>query len=251
MALVAPVISLLPVEGIHAKAQATMPSRSARTAGLIPIYPSDRRCSPLTSLYSSWDDVDGTKRDEPHSGVDGGRLGEPILAPAGGTVVAAWRANWGWGAEGALLIRHSKEDLGLQDGPNQYYSEFDHLRYGEIRTFKPGQRVERGERLASVYRPGGKEHYLPEVHWEVWAIEDESATRWSTNRHGARRWTNKTAHLIDPVRMLALNAPPRNDGRAEIAVFDPARDYRDFRGFTYILPCPKRDESGEDAPTPR
>lgn len=65
--------------------------------GLTPRYPSNSSCSPLTSFYASWDDVDGTRRDEPHSGVDGGRLGDPILSPAPGHVVALWQANWGWG----------------------------------------------------------------------------------------------------------------------------------------------------------
>ena len=96
--------------------------------GLIPRYPDDYNCSPLTSLYASWDDVDGTRRDEVHSGVDGGRLGDPILAPASGEIRAAWKANWGWGEEGALLLRHTREELGLQHGPEFFYSEFDHLR---------------------------------------------------------------------------------------------------------------------------
>ena len=50
--------------------------------GLTPRYPSGMSCSPLTSFYASWDDVDGTRRDEAHSGVDGGRLGDAIIAPA-------------------------------------------------------------------------------------------------------------------------------------------------------------------------
>ena len=50
----------------------------------MPRYPSDKSCSPLTSLYESWDDVDGTRREEPHSGVDGGRLGDPILVAGAG-----------------------------------------------------------------------------------------------------------------------------------------------------------------------
>jgi hypothetical protein len=78
--------------------------------GLTPRYPSNHSCSPLTSFYASWDDVDGTKREEPHSGLDGGRLGDPILSPGPGKVVAAWKANWGWGEEGAILIQHSREE---------------------------------------------------------------------------------------------------------------------------------------------
>jgi murein DD-endopeptidase MepM/ murein hydrolase activator NlpD len=215
-----------------------------KTLHRTPQYPSNKDCSPLTSLYSSWADVDGTKRSGPHSGVDGGRLGDPVLAPAAGVVIAVWQANWGWGQEGALLIAHSRTDVGLQDGPAQYYSEFAHLRYDEIRSIAVGKQVKRGERLATVFRPGGKAKYLPEVHWEVWSIDDDTATRWAVNKFGGRYWRNKTGHLIDPLYMLSLNAPARTDGIVEIPVFEPGRDYR---GFTYILPCFAR--TGEEGGT--
>lgn len=208
--------------------------------GLVPRYPSSQNCSPLTSLYASWTDVDGSRRDEPHSGVDAGRLGEPILAPARGVVIAAWHANWGWGQEGALLIRHTREELGLHDGAKYYYSEFDHLKYEDIRSIVEGAVIERGERLAAVFRPGGKKRYLPEVHWEVWEIDDDRSTTWHTNKFGGRYWLNKTGHLIDPLYMLSLNAPVGEDGSVDILVYDPKADYVGFRGFTYILPCPKK-----------
>ena len=75
-----------------------------KPTGLRPQYPAGF-CSPLTSLYASWIDVDGTRRTEAHSGVDGGRLDDPILAPGPGTIRAVWQADWGWGNEGALLIK--------------------------------------------------------------------------------------------------------------------------------------------------
>jgi hypothetical protein len=68
--------------------------------GLRPVYPRDRACSRLTSLYASWIDVDGTRRDEKHSGIDGGRLGDAVLAPAPGTVRRVWVADWGQGHGG-------------------------------------------------------------------------------------------------------------------------------------------------------
>jgi murein DD-endopeptidase MepM/ murein hydrolase activator NlpD len=204
--------------------------------GRIPIYPS-KRCSPLTSLYMSMIDVDGTMRSTRHSGVDGGRLGNPILAPAPGVVIAAWKADWGWGSEGALMIRHSRSDVGLEDGPNFYYSEFDHLRYREVRSIDVGDHVERGEQLATVFRPGGKTKYLPEVHWEVWTVGDDAATKWYENKYGGQAWRNSSARLIDPVYMLSLNSPPRTDKRVDIPPFIKGRDYSQFRGFTYIFPC--------------
>jgi murein DD-endopeptidase MepM/ murein hydrolase activator NlpD len=205
--------------------------------GLTPRYPSDGYCSPLTSFYASWDDVDGTKRDEQHSGVDGGRLGDPILAPAPGKVVAAWKANWGWGEEGAILVKHSREELNLEKGPKYYYSEFDHLSLKEALMLSEGASVARGDKLASVFRPGGRSQYLPEVHWEVWQLEDEMETEWKLNKFHDKFWTNKTAHLIDPLYMMDLNGPPRKDGNVEIHPFDDKVNYTEFRGFTYILPC--------------
>jgi murein DD-endopeptidase MepM/ murein hydrolase activator NlpD len=209
--------------------------------GLVPRYPAGYTCSPLTSLYASWEDVDGSRRMEAHSGVDGGRLGEPILAPGPGTVVAVWSTDWGWGHEGALLIRHTREELALQNGPKYYYSEFDHLEYEQIRAIPEGTRVKRGHQLATVSRPGGKRRYLPEVHWEVWEIDDESATVWSKNRFGGRYWRNSTGRLVDPLYMLSRNKPPSEDGVVDIPAYDARVDYRGFRGFTYILPCLKND----------
>jgi murein DD-endopeptidase MepM/ murein hydrolase activator NlpD len=166
-------------------------------------------------------------------------LGEAILAPAPGIVVAAWKANWGWGNEGALLIRHTRDDLQLAGGPEYYYSEFDHLKYDDIRSIAEGQHVRRGEKLATVSTPGGNSRYLPEVHWEVWEIDDDSATTWRTNRFKGRYWTNSTGRLIDPLYMMARDTPPDEDGSVEIPVYEAGRDYREFRGFTYILPCTK------------
>ena len=231
----------------------TYPERSSvpkgydlKKTGLTPRYPSDRSCSPLTSFYASWDDVDGTKREEPHSGVDGGRLGDAILAPGPGKVVAAWQANWGWGEEGAILIQHSREELNLEGGPKFYYSEFDHLLLKEAVLLSEGESVSRGEKIASVFRPGGQSQYLPEVHWEVWQIEDDAATEWKLNKSRGKYWVNKTAHLIDPLYMLDLEGPPRKDGNVDIHPFDGKVDYTKYRGFTYILPCPLTTKNSDN-----
>ncbi|HEX2842311.1 M23 family metallopeptidase [Hyphomicrobium sp.] len=210
-----------------------------RKTGLVPVYPKGYACSPLTSFYASWLDVDGTHRDEIHSGVDGGQLGEWILAPAAGTVRAVWEADWQWGKEGALLVVHTAEDLNLEgEGAAFYYTVYDHLKYDEIAKLKPGQKIARGERLARVYRPGGHAHYLPEVHWEVWEVEDDTLT-WTVNRYGGREWRNPRARLIDPLYMLGVHRPP-DDGRSvSVVPFERGRNYSKFRGFTYIFQCRK------------
>ena len=211
----------------------------ATPTGLTPAYPETMTCSPLTSLYASWLDIDGTKRPKQHTGVDAGRLGDPILAPAPGTVKAVWRANWGWGEEGALLIEHTREDLNLTDGAAFYYSAFDHLKWAEIKAFEAGERIERGEELARVYRPGGVAKYLPEVHWEVWE-SDGNELNWTTNGYGGREWRLDGARLVDPLYMMSLETRPGPDFSVQIPAFTAGKDYRQFKGFTYILPCKKK-----------
>lgn len=208
--------------------------------GLVPIYPDDFRCSPLTSFYASWLDVDGTHREEIHSGVDGGELGEWIIAPASGTVHAAWEANWGWGKEGALLLVHTAAEVNMAGmGPPLYFTVYDHLKYEEIADLKVGQRISRGQRLARVYRPGGNPRYLPEVHWEVWEVQS-GELRWKVNRHGGREWRSPEATLIDPLYMLGIHSPPEDGRSVNIVPFEPNRNYDGFRGFTYIFECPRK-----------
>jgi murein DD-endopeptidase MepM/ murein hydrolase activator NlpD len=204
--------------------------------GLRPIYPSGYACAPITSPYATWIDIDGTRRDEIHTGVDAGRLGDWILAPAAGTVRAVWKADWKWGSDGALLIKHDRGDVNLLSGPRYYYSEFDHLDYDEIKHLKVGQRIARGEWVARVSRPGGNTSYLPEVHWEVWEVDNDNLS-WRTNRYGAADWWNATAELIDPLYMLGLNDPPPDNKSVKITPFVKGADYSGFRGFTYIFQC--------------
>lgn len=212
-----------------------------KPTGLKPQYPKDRACSPLTSLYASWIDVDGTRRDEIHSGVDGGRLGEPVLAPAPGTVRRVWVADWGQGHEGALLIVHTRQDLNLESGPKFYYSAFYHLRYGDVRNLKEGDPIARGQHLANVFRPGGKARYLPEVHLEVYEVGDDKATTWGTTRRGTDYFENPTYQLVDPLHMLSLEVRPTARRDVMIQPYDPQRDYSGFKGFSYFLPCEPRD----------
>jgi hypothetical protein len=210
-----------------------------KVSGLKPLYPAGYQCSPLTSFYASWIDVDGSRRDELHSGIDGGHLGDPVLAPAPATVRRVWVADWGQGREGALLLVHTREDLGLATGPALYYAEIDHLRYEEISGFKVGQRIARGERIATVFRPGGKREFLPEVHLEVFEVGDDDVLTWRTGEYGTEYFENPTAHLIDPLYMLSLEVRPTRQLEAPIQPFDPQQDYSAFKGYTYHLPCRK------------
>lgn len=210
-----------------------------RASGLVPKYPRTHDCSPLTSLYASWLDVDGGRRDERHSGVDGGRLGDRILAPAAATVIAVWTADWGSGDEGALLLEHSREDLNLTSGPPAYYSAFYHLKMAELGRFSRGHRLARGDLIGHVDRPGGDSSLLPEVHWEVYEVDTPSTLTWHKSTLDRPYWDNAGARLVDPLSLLALHNPPVG---LEVLIqpFEATQDYRSFRGFTYILPCVRR-----------
>lgn len=237
------------VAGFYLRAESSMSDVDMRAmfnpynikpTGLKPRFPPGSKCSPLTSLYASDFDVDGSKRSEPHSGVDGGRLGEDVLAPANGEIIAAWIGDWGWGDEGALLIRHSRENMNLEKGPRYYYSAFYHLDYSDVEDFRQGGKVERGNVLASVYRPGGRKFYMPEVHWEVYKVSGrrDNKIKWRvSHRTGRPYWYNKNAELTDPLSLLALENGIDSKKRVLITPFDPDRDYTGFKGFTYILPC--------------
>jgi hypothetical protein len=205
--------------------------------GLKPQYPAGYACSPLTSLYASWIDVDGTRRDEQHSGVDGGRLRDDILTPAPGTVRRVWIADWGQGREGALLIVHTRENLNLTTGANFYYAAFYHLNYADIENLQQGQRIARGQRIASVWRPGGKRKYLPEVHLETYEVGDDSALTWGVSKRGTEYFENPSYRLVDPLYLLSLQVRPTKDGSVLVQPFEPGRDYGGFKGFTYFLPC--------------
>jgi murein DD-endopeptidase MepM/ murein hydrolase activator NlpD len=212
------------------------------STGLKPSYPKDYVCPPLTSLYASWIDVDGTRRKERHSGVDGGRLGDLVLAPAPGKVRRVWVADWGEGREGAVLLLHTREDLNLTDGPKFYYSEFDHLRYSDVSNLNEGQQIERGERIGQVFRPGGKSIYLPEVHFEVYEVDDDKALAWMVNARGAEFFRNPRSRLIDPLYLLSLEVRPNAQLEAPIQPFGTMRGYSEFKGFTYFLECRKRGQ---------
>lgn len=206
-----------------------------RPTGLVPVYPEGVPVPRLTSLYGSWTDVDGSMRDEAHSGVDGGDLGDMILSPARATVVASWIADWGWGEEGALLLLHTRSDLNLSRGAPFYCSAFYHLKADDVSGLREGDVVERGQVLARVWRPGGKRRYLPEVHWEVYEVDDPEALYWVTNEQGYPAWDNDTSELIDPLYLMSPARPTGALLEVPIVPFEAGRKGMSYTGFTYIL----------------
>lgn len=86
---------------------------------------------------------EGGIRERPHRGVDfGARLGTPVLAPAAGLVVAATRQYEGGPNYGTVVV------LDHGDG---WQTLFAHLDSFDVRV---GQRIEVGDRIASVGRTG-------------------------------------------------------------------------------------------------
>jgi hypothetical protein len=214
-----------------------------RPTGLVPLYPDGVSVPRLTSLYGSWTDVDGSMRDEAHSGVDGGELGDMILSPARATVVASWIADWGWGEEGALLLLHARSDLNLSHGVPYYYSAFYHLNADDVSDFREGDIVERGQVFARVWRPGGDRRYLPEVHWEVYEVEDPDAIYWVVNDQGYPAWDNETSELIDPLFLMRPARSAESQMEVPIVPFEAGRKAGTYRGFSYILASPARWKS--------
>ncbi|MEH6632243.1 MAG: M23 family metallopeptidase [Halopseudomonas aestusnigri] len=211
----------------------------ATPSGLIPVYPTQLLCPQLSSLYGSWEDVDGSNREERHVGVDGGCLGDEILAPADGTLIAIWKRNRELGGDWSILIAHSPDDLNIKDEGSVYYSEFDHLRFEQLSHLNLNQRISRGQRIAFVDRPGGNRAYLAEVHWEVYEVPeaDKNAIIWKIEGKGDVVWWNYSARLIDPLYFMPIEKT--NDGHylAHITPYSRNENYSSFVGFTYILGC--------------
>lgn len=94
-------------------AQGFDPESGIPEGGLHPRFPAGYSCPPITSYFGSMLDVDGSLREAAHKGIDLGNWGDAILAPADGTVLAAWATDVGYGPEWNLLISHSAADMGL------------------------------------------------------------------------------------------------------------------------------------------
>lgn len=214
-----------------------------KPTGLVPVYPDGVSIPRLTSLYGSWTDVDGSMRDEAHSGVDGGELGDMIMSPARATVVSSWIADWGWGEEGALLLLHARSDLNLSRGVPFYYSAFYHLKADDVSGLREGDILERGQVFARVWRPGGDRRYLPEVHWEVYEVGDPDGIYWVTNDQGYPAWDNDTSELIDPLFLMRPARSTGNQMEVPLFPFETGRKEESYRGFSYILASPARGKS--------
>jgi murein DD-endopeptidase MepM/ murein hydrolase activator NlpD len=190
---------------------------------LRPVYPDTHRCARITSLYGSWIDLDGTRRDVRHEGIDIGEFGGIVLAPSSGVIMAVWETDHGWGKDWSVLIGHADRDLASHDPTIAYYSEFDHLRSDDIDHLRVGDSVARGQEIGVVRHPGGDPQFRAEVHWEVYAVA--TARRhdltWDVDGNGNETWWNGSADLIDPLLAMSRGQAGPVDGGVEIVPFEP------------------------------
>ena len=65
-----------------------------------PVYLDTHACCRITSLYGSWIELDGARRDERHVGIDVGDFGDTVLAPAACVITATWKPTTAGGKTG-------------------------------------------------------------------------------------------------------------------------------------------------------
>lgn len=201
----------------------------AGPTGLLPRYPRDSVCPALAALHGS---VVGTEQTERQRGVAGGRVGDAVIAPADGTIVAVWETGGGRGKEWALLMSHAPADVNMSDDRVSHLSQFDRLEGRDLQNLQVGARIERGQEVARVRHSAG-------VRWQVYEIIDAAETdlRWTRNRHGTDAWTHASARPIDPLYMLSRNQRKETAGPVDLVPFTKGNDFSDFAGFTYIFEC--------------
>jgi len=197
--------------------------------GLFPRYPRDSVCPALTSLYGS----------QSNTGVGGGRFGDAVIAPADGEIIAVWETDRGLGHEWNLLIAHTSKDVNSSDRASSYLSEFGPFEPKDVKNFRKGVRVKRGQEIGRVRHPGGEENDPAGVRWAVYEIPvaSEKDLSWAKNEHGADIWSSSAARLIDPLYMLSRNQRKSSAGPVDLVPFTPGNDYSGFAGFTYVFEC--------------
>lgn len=201
-------------------------------------YSRDMNCGQITSGFGSVIDLDGTRRDQPHTGIDFGNLGDRVIAPADGTVRAIWRVTHDWGTDWNLLLTHTTSQLNFPARQVVYYTEFDHLQIADLSHLKVGNRVTRGSRIGTVRHPGNNPRFRAETHMEVYKIPlgKQNATHWRTN-NGRKYWFNPYAILLDPEYMLTRHEHAHPPGKTKIVLFDKRAEMDKFAGFTYPIQC--------------
>jgi len=123
-----------------------------------------------------------------------------------------------------------------------YYSEFDHLQFGDIAHLLVGNTVMRGEEIGVVQHPGGNQHFRPEVHWEVYEVAPARRHDlvWKVDGNGREFWWNGSADLIDPLFLVSRGQTEPVDGKVDMVPFGSDVEPSRYPGFTYPIFCKER-----------
>lgn len=213
-------------------------SSFSASADIVPVYPDGMKCGEITSGFGDVFDLDGSRRDVLHEGIDLGNLGDTVIAPGDGTVLAIWAVRHSWGTDWNLLISHTPEDLNLIEPGSFYVSEFDHLQIRDMSQLRPGDRLAAGQVIGRVRHPGDNSGFAPEVHLELYRLPDAawSTTEWR-KADGYRYWWNDAAELIDPLWLLTRENSAEARALGRIHFFTSGPNAAKIAGFFYPLLC--------------
>jgi murein DD-endopeptidase MepM/ murein hydrolase activator NlpD len=157
------------------KSRAEINARGLIHTGLVPLYPKDAKCEPISSGFADTTRYDGSKRAERanfglHEGMDLSLpIGTPIIAIASGTVINKRHGGLLIGNE--VFMRHSPEDTGLKVWT---FSKYKH--FSKMTTLKVGDKVAMGDVIGPSGNTGtvggyyGKRGY-PHLHVSVYMNE--------------------------------------------------------------------------------
>ncbi|MEO7166366.1 MAG: M23 family metallopeptidase [Spartobacteria bacterium] len=145
---------------------------------------------PFTENRHLGDDLNGI-------GGENSDLDDPVFAVADGQVSAAREGGPGWG--NVIIVLHAYQE----EGQRKYAQSF----YGHVQTIlvSPGERVRRGQQIATVGTGGGK--YWAHLHFEMRAFVTPFIG--AGYRHDTRGWLDPSAFI-----QAHRGAPDEDIGRA-------------------------------------
>jgi murein DD-endopeptidase MepM/ murein hydrolase activator NlpD len=145
----------------------------------------------ISSEYASHVNATGQTRTYIHNGLDLGKFGDDVLAMADGIVTRASGNEWG----NTIMLYHGRDEDGLR-----FYTSYGHLHAFHV---KKGDRVKRGQVIATVGGSGKAAGIIPHLHMMT--------LKYTDNRNDS-----------------VINRSPHRfwwDGPGLVTCFDPAKDY--------------------------
>lgn len=190
-------------------------------------------CAEIKSWHGDFSDMDGTKRDQMHRGLDiVAPLGTPVIAAAPGKVIYKDKQAAGGNS---LMIWHGQDAHG-----NHIISYYAHL--GEFKTDKDAN-IKRGDVIGTLGATGNNmpRSGTPHLHFEVLIYPDAEFKYWFTGflRGFTTVSPNYFSYPITKVAGSMVTVP------THYPVWDKAVNYGDtnwleektFTGFTFPLVC--------------